>query len=118
MSRRALVLLGAVVFFLAVTGCHPVQSGPIQCPVANYNVTVLKDEQFVGNNPAVDAIMETLRSTTGAPGCVVGIMENNEISYLKAYGFRDMRPPAHLRDHESGEGYPARARPRLREGRS
>lgn len=53
-------------------------------------LTQLKDKQFVGTIASVDAAMEAFRLSRKINGCALGVVQGNEIVYLKGYGQADV----------------------------
>ncbi|MFO1053462.1 MAG: serine hydrolase domain-containing protein [Planctomycetota bacterium] len=91
-SSKGLVLaLGLCVGF---TACSPKQDplDPDQCPDVNYNLTVIKDAQYVASSAAVDAEV-TSRMPGKFPGVAVAVVKNGAIVYLKGYGVADENSP-------------------------
>lgn len=88
-SQRIMVVITAAL--LGLTACAPRQFGADQCPDINVNVTGALDAQHVGNDPAIDAIMnDFVAASPDVPGCALGVMKNNAIFYLKGYGDADL----------------------------
>lgn len=84
---------------LAVLGCSPSQEGNDQCPEFNVNLTGFKDSVHEGATIAeVDALISAYMSTSWIPGCAVGIVKDNQIYYLKAYGSADLGDVNNLGD--------------------
>lgn len=52
----------------------------------NINLTYLKDQKYVGTLPEIDNRMLSFLQTNNILGGALGIVKNNEITYLKAYG--------------------------------
>jgi CubicO group peptidase (beta-lactamase class C family) len=56
------------------------------CSDFNINLTYLKDQKYVGTLPEVDSRVTSFLQDNNILGGALGIVKNNEISYLKAYG--------------------------------
>ncbi len=84
----------AAVSFLTIlaAGCAPSQQ---PCSAFNIGLAQLKDEAIVGTMPEVDQVMNDFLSKPGdpSPGAAVAIVQNNQIVYLKGYGYADLGQP-------------------------
>lgn len=70
--------------------CAPRQTGVDQLPDVNYNVTSLKDANVPGLPANIDQVVLDHLATPGtAPGCAIGVMQNDQLAGLEAYGFAD-----------------------------
>ncbi|MEM6613629.1 MAG: serine hydrolase domain-containing protein [Cyanobacteria bacterium P01_C01_bin.72] len=56
------------------------------CSDFNVNLTYLKDQKYVGTISDVDSKMSSFLESNNILGGALGIVKNNEISYLKTYG--------------------------------
>src|SRR5262245_56094117 len=90
-TRQLAGWCGSIALALGVAGCVPLQTGTNQCPELNHTITVVKDGGFGSMPAAVDLVVEAYLSAAGAPpGCAVGIMQNNQVAFLKGYGVADL----------------------------
>lgn len=88
--RSALHIL-ALLLLPQIIACAPRQFGSDQVPDVNVAVTALKDEASAGMPASVDQVMSAFLAQDGSPpGCAVGIMEDDELAYVKGYGFADL----------------------------
>jgi CubicO group peptidase (beta-lactamase class C family) len=71
------------------TACAPSQK---PCSPFNIGLAQLKDQGVVGTIPEVDQLMNNFLSNPAdpVPGAAIGIIQNNQIVYLKGYGSADL----------------------------
>ena len=72
---------------LALFGCQPETEGPDQCRDENYALSALLSE--VSAEPSyseLDGTIRDLMRVRGLPGCSIGVVDENDIVYVKGYG--------------------------------
>lgn len=63
------------------------------CSPFNVNLTDLKDQKYIGTISDVDSKMTSFLQNYNILGGALGVVKNNEISYLKAYGSATLGNP-------------------------
>lgn len=90
-ANQFLFLLACYMFWSCQPPAVPTSDSRDQCPDFNVFYTAVIDEQFNGNCEEIDRIVNAYMSQNGAPnGMAVGIVKNNQIYYLKGYGFANV----------------------------
>jgi len=76
-----------------VNSCAPIPDAnhPDQAPDVNYELTALKNDQFIGSIPAIDAIAEAKIGNT-IHGGAIAIVCNGKVVYMKGYGNAHIDP--------------------------
>lgn len=88
---RDLATVAVVTLAFQSIACAPRQTGVDQLPDVNYNVTSLKDANVPGLPANVDqVVLNHLAPPGSAPGCAIGVMQNNQLAGLEAYGYADL----------------------------
>lgn len=88
---RNLAAVAVVTLAFQSIACAPRQTGVDQLPDVNYNVTSLKDANVPGLPANVDQVVLNHLATPGsAPGCAIGVMQNDQLAGLEGYGFADL----------------------------
>ena len=76
---------------LALAACSaPNPDAEAACHPSHVMVTALKDAAHAGAMPAVDALMQAFLVEARVPGAAVGIVVNDQITYLQGYGVADL----------------------------
>lgn len=87
----AVAVAFACTLTLLVAACSaPNPDAEAACHPSHVMVTALKDEAHAGSLPAVDALMEAFLEAANVPGAAVGIVVNDELAHLRAYGVADL----------------------------
>lgn len=86
-SRRQVPVAICLALALVFSACAPrPDAETAACRPANVSLTAEKDQAHTGTHALVDPLMEDFLATRQIPGAAVGIVVDDQIAYLGAYG--------------------------------